>query len=365
MRCFSPIATSLLVGAMFAVGDSTLARASSGSGKSTDAQRLSVRPPAPKAANVASKPPWHPFGASLSLSHSLGTGTFVEGPAHRPYLNMALAFRPQVLVFEDLSMFVRGYIGFNVNLVENADTTTTTAHQPRLDDVSIGVTLVPLKVVFGGTSASDVTPSIELRTTFDLFAPTSLASQMATRLLGLQLGVACVARPVKGVEVGYGLKVTKNFNRFNNTVIDARTFAQPPVARAGDPAAVDDFLIATGAGVTEWGVGNSFNLSWRFVERWTLSLGFDLLVAIAYQRDIPIDAFSSPYAQPNRGTSEIMRGSFGISFEVSPNLSLTLGTFTEQEPLQADNVGIRSPWWDSDNGAANRQVIYLDIVGSI
>lgn len=221
--------------------------------------------------------------------------------------------------------------------------------------------MTPLKV----SLSSSTRASIRLRTSFHVVAPTSLASQLATRLLGLLLGLACVVTPFADLEVRYGLRVTKNFNPYTNAAIDTEAFDNAPILRRGSEAGLETFLVATGAEATEWGIGNSVALAWRFAERWALSVGFDFMVAISYLDNTPVDAYASPYAQPNRGVSELMRGDLQLSFQPFPYLGIALGTATEQAPLGPDNTAVRSPWWDGGNGASNRQVFYLDIVGSM
>ena len=92
-------------------------------------------------------------------------------------------------------------------------------------------------------------------------------------------------------------------------------------------------------------------------------IDFEMLHLFSYQA-IPLDQYSSPYAQEGRGQTDLMYGTLEVSWEVMEHLSLALGTVVEQTPLTADNTGPRFPWWDTTNGSANRQVFYLDVTGS-
>jgi|GEM_PF-1774432 len=308
--------------------------------------------------------PWYPFGGSILLSNMVGTGTFLEGPAQRPYYNMLVALRPHVLLNEEFSILARAYVGFNINVVENADSLNTYAHQPQMEDVRLGVSLGPYQAAKFDTWPSSSSPaSLSVTTWFDFVFPSSLQSQLATQLVGLRLGGMVSFNPFDWLEIGYSLGVTKNFNSYPNTVIDERDFDTPPRARAGDPAGIDTFLIATGNGATEWGVSNTAYLSFYFLERLTLYFGFSMTHAFTYLRDIPKDGLSSPYAEANRGQTDLMQGIIELSVVVHKHLSVALGTLTLQAPYAPDNTTLRSPFWDATNGSANRQVIYLDIIG--
>ncbi len=322
--------------------------------------------PTPVAEDDSDTPAWHPFGGSLLVSQSIGTGTFIEGPAARPYYNLAVVLKPHVVISEAFNLNVRARFGFDVNLVDNADSTRSYPRQVLVSDVRLGLSMSPVITVdFERWPTSDSSASLALNAWFDLVLPASLASQIATKYLGLRFGAEATFSPFDWLELGYELSVTKNFNALPNTVIDARDFSAPPKARAGDPAGVDTFLIATGAGVTEWGVGNSVYLSFSFLERLTLYVEFNITHAFTYLRDIPKDELSSPFAHANRGRSEVMGGTIELAIELMDHLSVAIGTVTEQTPYSLDGQTLRSPFWDGTNGATNRQVIYLDVTGTM
>lgn len=310
-------------------------------------------------------PPWYPFGGTLLLSQSLGTGTFIDGPAASPYFNLALVLRPHVVLSKEFDVRIRAKLGFDINALDNADSLRDYSGQPLLWDIDLGVSVTPLTMKFDVWPTSSAPAIFELTTAFDLIFPASLASQIATKYLGLRLEVAATFAPFDWLEVGYTLGATKNFNRFPNTVINASDFSAPPVARAGGAAGVDTLLIATGQGVTEWGVSNTVHLGFSFLERVNITVEFGITHAFTYLRNIPKDALSSPHAQANRGRSEVMTGSIELAVDIIEHLSVAIGTITEQAPYSPDGETLRSPFWDATNGAANRQVIYLDIIGSM
>ena len=102
----------------------------------------------------------------------------------------------------------------------------------------------------------------------------------------------------------------------------------------------------------------------RYERRFGVTLDWTLVHSWTYQR-FPADALSSPYAQESRGLSDSMVGSLEFSVEVLDQLSVGVGTLVEQTPKTLDNERFRFPFWDTTNGAANRQVFYVDVIGTL
>jgi hypothetical protein len=50
-----------------------------------------------------------------------------------------------------------------------------------------------------------------------------------------------------------------------------------------------------------------------------------------------------------------MAGSLEVGVEVIDELSVAIGTLVQQAPKTADNRKFRFPFWDTTNGADNRQ----------
>ena len=69
-------------------------------------------------------------------------------------------------------------------------------------------------------------------------------------------------------------------------------------------------------------------------------------------------------AQSGRGRTDVMAGSLEVGVEVIDELSVAIGTLVQQAPKTADNRKFRFPFWDTTNGADNRQIFYLDITGT-
>ena len=77
------------------------------------------------------------------------------------------------------------------------------------------------------------------------------------------------------------------------------------------------------------------------------------------------DLCASPNATAGVGQSDVMWGGLEVSYAVHEYVDLALGSWTEQAPKTADGEAFRFPFWDTTNGAANRQVFYLTVTGSL
>jgi hypothetical protein len=295
-----------------------------------------------------------PFGASVLGEISVGSGTFTPGPASRPYVNLLTRLDVDY-TFEDLGLVLASRLTMNVNAVETADSSNTVPHEFKVGDLRISAELNDL--LTWDAIGLGVSPVAAL--TF----PTSPESRHAGKLFGMKLGVSVSAEPLPWLVVDARTSVTKNLNRYTNTVLQAEDFDLAPLSRAGGAESVADGRVATGSGVTSWyatwGAGATFTV----FDVLSFVIDFEMLHLFSYQQ-IPLDEYSSPYAHAGRGQSDLMYGTLEVGWDVMDNLSLALGTLVEQSPLTADNTGPRFPFWDTTNGSANRQVFYLNVAGS-
>jgi len=296
-----------------------------------------------------------PFGASVMAEVSVGAGSFTPGPAARPYVNLLMDFDADY-TFEPLGLVVGLGFSFHVNAVENADSGNTVPNQVRPGDVSLGARLPDLlawKAIGLG-----ITPRVAL------VLPTSLESQYVGKYLGMKAGVGVTYEPIDWLAVDARASVTKNLNAYTTAVLAAEDFDRPPLSRAGGAEAVGATRIATGGGVTSWYTTWGLGATFTALEVLSFLIDFEMLHSFGYQT-IPLDAYSSPYAQAGRGQSDLMYGTLEVSWEALEYLTVALGTLVEQAPLSDDNTRARFPFWDTSNGSENRQVFYLDVTGSI
>ena len=167
--------------------------------------------------------------------------------------------------------------------------------------------------------------------------------------------------PLDWMSLTYGFSATKNFNEYTNSVGDVDEFDFPLPSRAGGSEGVSEGLVATGKQITEWSLMHQVGLGFSFLEDFSVDVVWYYYQNFTYQ-SFELDELSSVNAVGGRGYSDLMVGVIEVGYSVTDYLSLSLGTLVEQTPKTADNQNFRFPFWDTTNGADNRQTFYLDVV---
>lgn len=295
-----------------------------------------------------------PFSASVLAEVSIGAGTLTPGPAGRPYVNLLTRVRGSYR-FEDLGLELGLSFSVNVNAVENADSGNTVPHQVKPGDLRLTADLDGL--LTWDAIGLEVLPSVSLS------LPTSLESIHVGKLFGVTAGVSVAVEPLAWLYADVRTSFTKNVNLTTHAVLEADRFDVAPLSRAGGAEAIAEGRVAIAGGLTSWYAVWGAGVTFTPVERFSILIDFEMLHLFSYDT-IPLDAYSSPYAHEGRGQSDLMYGTIELAYALIEGLSLALGTVVEQEPLSADNTSPRFPWWDTTNGSANRQVFYVDVIGS-
>jgi len=295
------------------------------------------------------------WGGLVLLETAVGRGTFVADEYNaRPSVDMLLSVRPKFVISKKHNLKMTARVDMNQTLVDNADSAASKPNQFLLYDV---------RLRFDWSKFAEVkAANLSWSTWGELFFPTSKLSQMQTKILGARLGVMTKYKPLKWLSLSYSLYATKNFNRYTTYVLDPSDFSSPLPARAGGAEAVESG-VAIGRSPSEWIVYNAVGATFTFLKDFNASISWTMLNAFSYF-DYPKDDLSSPNAIGGRGRSDLMYGTIEFGYTVTKNISLALGTTVEQSPKTDDNESFRFPFWDTTNGAGNRQSFYLDVVGT-
>ena len=295
-----------------------------------------------------------PFSASVLAEVSVGAGTFTPGPAQRPYVNLLTRVRG-AYSFESIGLTLGASFSVNVNAVENADSGNTVPHQVKPGDLRIDASLDGL--------LNDAPLGLELSPRVSLILPTSLESIHVGKILGVHTGVTLSIEPLDWLYLDLRTSVTKNLNLSTHAILEAERFDLAPLSRSGGAEAIAEGRVATAGGLTSWFCVWGMGVAFTPVAGLEILVDFEMLHLFSYDQ-IPLDEYSSPYADEGRGQSDLMYGTIEVSYEVIKGLTLALGSLVEQAPLGLDNESARFPWWDTTNQSANRQVFYLDVLGS-
>ena len=149
----------------------------------------------------------------------------------------------------------------------------------------------------------------------------SIPTSQASRFEGLRTSIGAnlgLSRSFGDVTLSYTLGANKNFHRATSVVFNNDRYDIDVLLRQNDVSRVSDALVALDTGVLgEWSVSNSLNLGYRFWDTGlSASLGFTLSDSFTYAADAIAedDEFTSQFAEPGRGHSQIMIGSIGLGY---------------------------------------------------
>jgi hypothetical protein len=290
-----------------------------------------------------------PLSGSVLAEVSVGAGSFTPGVAARPYVNLLMDFAAYY-TYQPLNLVVGLDFGFNVNAVENADSSNVVAHQVKPGDLRLSAKLDGL--LAWEALGLKVVPGVSLA------FPTSLESKFEGKYVGLGANVVVSYQARDWFLLDAWIAMTKNFNAYTTTVGDhGRTL----LSRAGGAEAVAAGRVATGTNITSWSTLWGGSMTFMTLEVLSFVVGFEMLHSFSYA---PAAGPSAEAAKEGPGQSDLMYGTLEMSWKALASLSVALGTIVEQAPLSDDNTTLRFPFWDTSNGSENRQVFYLDVTGS-
>jgi hypothetical protein len=290
-----------------------------------------------------------PFGASISLSNSIGFGTFLGDFNKRPQYDIGLSFSPYYRIADHHQISLS--LGVTKNVVANADSGVTAEGQTLLSDLS-------LTYSWSEIYREPVT-GLGLGMTVSLSAPTSLASQHRSLILGTRLSLNLGGK-WDWFSAGYRFSFGKNFHEYSHPVVDNPAGGSLPICIDRDQFNSDQCVIGGNAN-SEFSFGNSISLGFHPTDALTFGLGFGLSTSLSYDVN-PDDELTSENAVPGRGQRDSMQGSISASYQINKYLGASMAVVTAQAPKNPDNQGFRFPFFRAD--ASNATVFDLSLTGS-
>lgn len=297
------------------------------------------------------------WGGTVLLENAVGRGALTTLPEdRRPLWTLLVSVAPSYTLDEARAFTVGLAFDASVNLVENADSSNTRPHQFQPGDLQVTANL--------GELASLLDGGFTLGLDAYLAAPTSLYSRYTGKVLSAHGGTSASWSPLDSLTLGASTGLTKHFYTSSNATLDVANFDAPPLGRASGAETLADGRLAVSGNLTSFAVDYGTSIAWLPLESLEVACRLDFVSAWT-STAFPDDGFTSPNADAGRGQSDFMYGTLEVSWAAHDHLSLALGTVTEQEPKSADNERLRFPFWDLTNGAANRQVVYIDLIGTL
>ncbi|HIA00629.1 MAG TPA: hypothetical protein EYN66_01730 [Myxococcales bacterium] len=207
------------------------------------------------------------FGGSVTLSNSVGRGSFLGNEFNaRPYWNMAISLSPKYTISKEHKLTTSLNIGFNTNLVDNADTSTMTPQETNLSDISMSLSWGSFVDIKKGL--------FKLSTYARVYFPTSKVSQFSNRILATRVSLSATSKPLSWLSVGYQFSPTKFFSKYTNKVLDLSEFDFPVPSRAGGAEALGSEQLALGSQVSSFSLSHHTWTSFSFLKKFNAGVYF-------------------------------------------------------------------------------------------
>ena len=301
-----------------------------------------------------------PYGAAVTLSTSVGIGSFVKvGSLDTTHslVTQGLSLSP----FYNYQIFgrqMRLSLGWSVDY-EFTQPNNPTGRRIDYSDISVGfsfpqIVTIPRVEVSVGSSAT-------------LAIPVSRPSLAADKYLGANLG-ATLSRDFKLLGIGflYAFGVTKNVHRSKMILVDPALFQDYPYAWARDTDSLVSGRLPLGDPLTEWALSNQLTLSYAPPAVTWLSCSLSLGVSNSWKYELygERDELTAENAKTGRGRLDSTNGGFEVSLSPSKRYAVSLGLISVQPAKKADNASFYSPIFNFASAAANYTRLYLALKGN-
>jgi hypothetical protein len=307
------------------------------------------------------KPPL-PLHANVSLTHSVGSGTFVASPFN-PTLSSNLTLNP-LIAWNGFTFLVNQTFGFEY-------TQSDLNSAPNQIEMSDTILLAR----YGRLALSDL--NLMLIPTLGFQLPLSLLSRQSGSLGTPTAAVRGIwSLPDQGVSVylqaagGYSLLVPALANRFlqeetrplNDRVIGPIT---PVTCNPRNAGELLSYGCHEGLLPAQWRWTTATGVSWNGLDG-ALSVNLDLAYSQSFSVFTgPNDALKAGDAVAGLVPRQFSSGNLSATWIPAGWVFLTLGVNSFQPALSADGQGLRFPIWDFVSPYNNFSQIYFDTTFSI
>lgn len=295
-----------------------------------------------------------PVGAVIVLGQVVGGGSFTADPyVRRTAVTTLLSLGPYWDIVDNLRLSGKQDILYS--MVENYQSTVTYRNRTMLSDTTLDLSHLKLVVIPG----VDVTVNAGLSLVF----PTSPQSQYRDIIMNTTLHAGLVKK-LGVVTLAYVAAGFKNFNRYTSPTVSLDDVGDHVVlARFGGNEQLTGDLISVGGNNVEWGVLNSFTVSVALIEGLTFTVVGEVSNSWTYDVS-PSDEFTSEYAKGGRGQRDTWHGVLDLTYALSDNWAVSMGTDTVVAPKTADNGDWVFPWANFSNNDRNNSSVYAVIAAT-
>jgi hypothetical protein len=285
-----------------------------------------------------------PFGGSLTLSNSIGTGTFISDEySSRPLYIGAVDVVPYYKFTDNQKL--SGYVGFYKYFLSNVDSDLDEEQQILLNDVN-------LTYSYSSVVKEEVT-GLTLDAGMRAFFPTSLASQHQTKIISLNPSIT-----LRGAwdwfSAMYVLSYTKHFHEYDHAGLEDNGGLAACVNRTQVSA---DVCFPGGYANTSMSVANTLMLNFSILDELTFSTMFAFVNAYRYDTHPEDDELTAEDALSGKTQSDFTMATLSLGYQIGKYFSISSGVSTTQPPKTANAKGFRFPFYDAS--ANNFTTIFL------
>ena len=334
------VALSFLVGGVAVAQESPAAPAEA----ATDAEEI-------VAEEAAAGEEALPFGASLSLTNTVGVGTFIPGEfSKRPLYDISLGLSGYYSFLD--SQRISASLSVNKSVVSNADSGLTAPGQTLLSD--LGVTYSYSNFVKEPVTGIGVSGSLSVA------LPTSLGSQYRTQIMSVTPSLT-TGGTWDWFSFRYTFMFKKYFHEYTHAKVEDAGNAIPICINRDSPDPEACFI--GGYANASFQFGNRLGVGFKIIEDLNLNVDMWIFNTFTYEVFEEEDELTSENAVAGRGQRDSTVGSISLSYRVNQYFSMALGTTTAQPPKTRDNKSFRFPFFSTT--ADNFTSFYLSLTGSI
>jgi hypothetical protein len=265
-------------------------------------------------------------------------------PDYNPSYVMSFAFNPRYYIYDQLS----ARLGFSVEQELTDSDTTQSMYEPVLSDISLGFIYSPFYTI--------PVLDVKLGGGISFGFPTSKLSQARTLYFSLSPSISLrrTFDVLGGLQLSYGFKYTKNFNKNTDLTSEDTLFPCSGTSLTGRSECYNMGIRNPSMSFT-----NSFEVSIYWLERLYTTLGVGINNALLYPLT-PYDQDGVPIEPDPDNTDH--RGSMSYGLEVGYDawdfLSFAIGASTVTAQLK-DDGSLREPFFNRFT------VLYFDVALSV
>ena len=234
-------------------------------------------------------------------------------------------------------------------------------YEGRFQDTSLSASIFPLYV--------EEYTGIIFTSGASLSFPTSDLSQQQNLYTSASGSITAI-KPVGGMILVYSFGATKNFHKYTSATVDADEV--DAIARNGGAEDLEANEVAIDGVLPSFGINNTFLIIYNVFPKFQLRASLSYSDSWTYDNGTITeeDEFTNENAVAGRGHSQFVSGGFGARYLLlgdsffGRSLSARLQFTTNGQPLTDDGSGVRFPFWDFENGQANRTNVTLGFAGT-